>query len=547
MKPNQTILFFPFLVIIFLYSSINPIKAQEFIHGNIFNKETDEVIPFATIQLKEHKFGVITNSNGDFRLSLNSAFQTDSVIISCIGFYQKTLAFSDFKSNEVNNIYLVPAIYELDEITVEAKKQRIRSEQIIRRAIKNIKNNCSIAPFSYVSYFRDYQKYNGRIYNLNEALIYTEDEGFEQSSLLDRYRLIDYKKNRNFPEMNISAYYDTLQSPDASTNRKTIPHAFIYDITGNELIILVVHDAIRNFNAASFSFVDNLSEDFLANHKCEKPEPVLYNNLMLYKINFSLRKLLNSANYEVRGTIYIKPENYAIHKFEYMCFYNFSRNEKKSLYSISIDYGKNNSTDSLMHLKYISVNNLFETPNPDKNAIFKIKDYYLNPNDPLSRTLTIVFNRTPDIYSACKKRNYMVQYNNRTIGIKDIIPFNETVNIVLKEGINIDSENECLLVVNRVKDLSGNVINQKSTIELYQYRELFVQDYNPILHFTDENLCTAFPNGKNQKIAFFWAKELLDEFPWNNKWIAQIILKFKTLLLFWIENHQNYLKNMTGF
>lgn len=167
MKPKAKLRGFPIILFLLFYLFGNVGHAQEFINGKVFNTETKEVIPFATIQLKNHKLGVITNSNGDFRLSFNTEFQTDSLAISCIGFHQKTLAYSDLEPDAVNNIYLVPAVYELGEITIEAKKQKIRSEQIIRMAIKNIKNNYSNKPFSYTSYFRDYQKYNGKIYNLS--------------------------------------------------------------------------------------------------------------------------------------------------------------------------------------------------------------------------------------------------------------------------------------------------------------------------------------------------------------------------------------------
>ncbi len=47
---------------------------------------------------------------------------------------------------------------------------------------------------------------------------------------------------------------------------KRIPHAMVGDQYGNELFILLVHDAIRNFDKRSFSFVDTLTQDFIRNH-----------------------------------------------------------------------------------------------------------------------------------------------------------------------------------------------------------------------------------------------------------------------------------------
>lgn len=494
----------------FLFSFFNFFEIENgygqddiFIKGKVFNEETQEVIPFATIQLKQNKVGVITNSNGDFRLGINPEFQTDSVIISSIGFQRKMLAYKYLSSSEINMIYLIPAVYKIDEVTIEAKKKKLNAEQIIRSAIKNIKNNHPFFPFNYTAYYRDYQKYNGKIFNLNEALIYVEDNGFNQYLSLNGFRLLDFKKNLNFPTLNISSYYDTITSFKGSNSKKIIPHAHLYDETGNELVILLVHDAIRNFNNNSFSFVNNFSNDFIPNHIFGKPEPVLYNNILLYKINFELSKTVQVFNYDVNGAIYIQPENYAIYKFEYSCFYIKSIDYKKVLFSISTEYDCEKSSDSLMYLKYISFNNLFEIIDPDASSFFKITNYYLNPSDLSNSTLTVEFNRTPEFYSASRKGNFTILIENKKISIKEIVPFEQSVNIVLQESVTTDTIAKTgILKARNIRDLNGNLINERKTIEMYQFRELFVQDYNKKLHFTDNNYLKPVPLEQNNKSVF---------------------------------------------
>ncbi len=116
MKIKTVILRFPILILLFICFQFNEIFAQEFINGKIFNSETNETIPFVAIQLKTSKMGVISNSNGDFRLSLNTDFQSDSVVISCIGYNHKSIAYSDLQLDKVNNVYLIPAVYEIKEV-----------------------------------------------------------------------------------------------------------------------------------------------------------------------------------------------------------------------------------------------------------------------------------------------------------------------------------------------------------------------------------------------------------------------------------------------
>jgi hypothetical protein len=505
----------------FNFFAIENVYSQDdlFIKGKIFNQENHEVIPFATILLKQNKIGIISNSNGDFRLGIQPGFQADSVIISSIGFQRKALAYNSLESSKVNNIYLVPAVYKINEVTIVAKKKKLKAEQIIGLAIQNIKNNYSHAPFNYTAYYRDYQKYSGKIFNLNEAIIYTEDNGFNQNLLLNRFRLLDFKKNPNFPTMQIPSHYDTITSINGSMLKKVIPHSYLFDETGNELVILLVHDAIRNYNIRSFSFVNNFSEDFIPNHIFKKPKIVLYNNLPLYEINFKLRPVVKGENYDelgafelrpkvkvdnydVKGTIYIQPDNYAIYKFDYSCFYVNSINEKKILFNISTEYDYENSTDSPMHLKYISFNNTFELTDPDTSSFFKVTDYYLNPKDPSNSTLTVEFNHTPEYYSVSDERNYTIFIDNEEIGIKKVVPFDKSVNIIFEESVTNTEEKTYVLDLKNIWDTSENLINKRKTFEMYQFRELFVQSYNNTLHFIDDNYLNPIPLEQNLKSIF---------------------------------------------
>jgi len=525
-----------FLFSFFNFFAIENVYSQDnlFIKGKIFNQENQEVIPFATILLKQNKIGVISNSNGDFRLGIQPGFQADSVIISSIGFQRKALAYKSLESSKVNNIYLVPAVYKINEVTIVAKKKKLKAEQIIGLAIQNIKNNYSHAPFNYTAYYRDYQKYNGKIFNLNEAIIYTEDNGFNQNLLLNRFRLLDFKKNPNFPTMQIPSHYDTITSINGSMLKKVIPHSYLFDETGNELVILLVHDAIRNYNIRSFSFVNNFSEDFIPNHIFKKPKIVLYNNLPLYEINFELRPKIKGDNYdsvgiyklsadirvdnyEVKGAIYIQPDNYAIYKFEYSCFYDNGIDEKKILFNITTEYDSDNSNVSDMYLKYISFNNAFDIAELDSNAVFKVKSLYANGSDLSNSSLIVEFNHTPDYYSVRDINNYKLYVDNQEIQIKKVIPRNQSAKIVIQERIPDLQLKTCFLIVNDIWDTQGNLINARKKTTMYQLRELFVQRNNKTLHFTDDNYLDPVPLDQNHKSNFTDTNEFWMNSPEFNK------------------------------
>ena len=184
-------------------------QQQGYIRGKVIDSKTSEPVPYATVHLKNARLGSIPNAEGDFRILNDPAFQSDSLIVSCIGFHRLAMAFSALKKPEMgysilnipetNILKLVPNIYALKEVSVTARKRKFISPDImIARALRNIKKNNPVEPFSYVSYYRDYQKDSINYLNLNEAIIQTLDKGFACTSDSNRYRLIEFRKNMDF-------------------------------------------------------------------------------------------------------------------------------------------------------------------------------------------------------------------------------------------------------------------------------------------------------------------------------------------------------------
>jgi len=63
---------------------------------------------------------------------------------------------------------------------------------------------------------------------------------------------------------------------------------------------------------------------------------------------------------------------------------------------------------------------------------------------------------------------------------------------------NLNSVKDKLSIsVHNVNDINGQVINRRKTIELNQFRELFVQDYNNPIQFRDSCFMQYLPLEKN--------------------------------------------------
>jgi hypothetical protein len=492
-----------------------PVFSQSFgfIDGKILNSNTKEPVSFATVKLKSNQLGIYANSNGDFKISNNPEFQNDSVQISCIGFKQYSVAFKDLKTNSVNKILLNPLIYGLGEVEVKGSRKKLSSSTIISRAILNIKNNYPQNAFSYIAYYRDYQKKEENYINLNEAIIQTLDNGFPSQSISNRYRLLDFRKNMEFPRMNISPYYDPSDLSYENSLNKNIPAAYLGDQNGNELFVLMVHDALRNFDTRSFSFIETFSKDFLFNHDFSEPSKVLNDNLELYKITFSGKPRITGYKYLITGAIYIQPKDYSIHKIEYTCSYQQDGNASKRMFNVDIEYGYEKYIGSSLHLKYVSFNNIFNVVDTTDQSYLRIGKIIwgqgslnvLSTRRPgaILPNIIIRFNHNVDPVSAARKENYTVllKFHGKDIEAKiDEIKVvsDDVIKINLKEPKNIwDMRDSCTVNIKNLKDIHGNLLNKRKTIELYQYRELFVQEYNKTLPFIDSCYMQYLPLEQN--------------------------------------------------
>lgn len=500
-------------------SDIAEIHAQNagYIKGKTIDLKTTKPLPFVTVTLKKNILGVHSNAEGDFKFMTGPEFMTDSLIFTCIGYKRCAVYYNDLSSTEVNIIKMEPSVYELDEVRIVASRNMLSARRIVARAISNIRWNYPRDPFNYVAYYRDYQKKNNDYLNLNEAIIQVVDGGFRTKSIQNRYKLLDFRINVEFPRINISHYYDTLTSPYYGISDKFIEGAFLPDQGGNELFILMVHDAIRNFNVGSFTFVNTFSRDFLVNHSFTGMTGVFNDNLLLYKISFIANPKLYSDSLTIYGDIYIQPEDYSIHKLDYYGAYIQKGYNKKEMFNIKTEYGYENAVDSKMCLRYISFNNSFNVIDTTDISYFRILRSYFQVNSPIldfsyPTKLFIEFNNKIDPKTANDSSCYEIFIDGNPARISKIDVGETKVMLNLesvagvgkndKEGI---SKSRVVFVKN-IRDINGRMLDERKFIEYYQFRELFIQEYNNSFPYSDscfivdkpliENCVEGLPYGK---------------------------------------------------
>ncbi len=380
------------------------------------------------------------------------------------------------------------------------------------RAFRNIKKNYPTVPFTYVSYYRDYLKDSINYLNLNEAIIQTLDKGFEYPSDSNKYRLLDFKKNMDFLRKNITPYYDLPETDHSDIWYKRIPHATVGDRCGNEFLILLGHDAIRNFNKRTFSFVDTLTQNFIKNHWFSTPIGVYEGNTLLYKIDFTAKRKITEDIYQ--GAIFIQPDDYSIHKLEYSGFYLDSDKREKEIFNIEIEYGHEPAVSSKMCLKYITLNNTFIVPDSSDNDYFKVlkSGWWINIWFPDSPPVTVLaeFNRKIDPVSGNRMENYAISVGKRQAKITYIkIDGHNLFITVRNDHFKKNELDSTIITYKNLKDINGNIIDKRRDLEFRQFRELFVQEYNKPLEFKNNCFILYGPLEKNcislsDKSGRFW-------------------------------------------
>lgn len=481
-------------------------QKREFISGTILDAKTNEPIVFANIHLENRNLGVISNVDGGFKIPVQYQEMGSILVISSMGYQTKKVLIFDLSSIVVNTIRLEPALIELSEAIVRAKKKRkkLSAEQIVQKAIDAILENYPVTPYSKVGYYRDYQFDNGKYVNLNEAILEVFDQGFKAiDSSTSKVLLYDYQENTDFKRDTLARQpYDY----DIKGGAKIINSGYLDSYGGNEFTILGVHNAIRNYSIDSYSFVHRFDEDLLQEHNFYKEKDAKIDEELLYTIRFN-KKLLNHSAY---GTLYISKFDFSIYQMEYTV-YDHSKNNttglpdkngsrSKVIFEVNTSYRPNNGK---MYLSYISFHNNFTLWSPPKFRLKYVEfksdtkpvDQKRNGiyDDIYSRKSWVVltFNENVDVVAAFKLKNYNVKFMGEQLKFDSLKVKGKKVTLypksrtavqkqMLKEiealskksGLN---EQNVQVKIKNIKDVGGNVIDEWTSKDYDQFREFFVQ------------------------------------------------------------------------
>lgn len=137
-----------YLVITIAIFAANQLSAQTF-QSRVLDRETNEPIPFATIQYGEHS-GVISNEEGVFNFTIKKKAKiTDSVYLSSMGYENRS--FSLIKELD-SIIYLEPKTFELKSVFLSSNP--LEPLEIIEKVKENLEANYRVEVSKKKIFFR---------------------------------------------------------------------------------------------------------------------------------------------------------------------------------------------------------------------------------------------------------------------------------------------------------------------------------------------------------------------------------------------------------
>lgn len=314
-------------------------SAERTISGQIYSKENNEPLPFASIYLKGSTVGTSANEEGKFVFHFSNSNDFDTIIISNIGYISIEKNIDDFKPNQ--KILLNSNTTDLDEVVITStKKKKLTAKQIVKKAYKAIEKNYPEQPYILEGFVRDLQKEDDKYVEYLEcaAKFYNQATHVETEAEVE---LVEIRTN-----------YIAKKHPwNEQWERK------------NSIIDLIEDDFIR----FDYGPIRGKSE-----WKYELEDILPYNNKYVYKIT-GIDPPFQKA------VLYIDTESFAFVKLELTrTAHNgkswkrrLTNGEEQTYYNVVFEYQEYQNKMYLKYQKEEDTWKIYDTKQPDKLLFIK--------------------------------------------------------------------------------------------------------------------------------------------------------------------------------
>lgn len=269
---KNTIRFFIVMFFVGTLSANAAVNYNEY-KGTVVDKNTGNPLAFASISLFDSNLNTVTNSDGEFSLKVSEDLVNAKILISFIGYKNKTVKLTDL--TEGNKIELFPVSIELPEVSVISKD----AESLVLAMMDKKMANYGTEDFLMTAFYRETIKKNKSYVSLSEAVVDV------------------YKQSYNSYKSDVVKMYKSRKKTD-------------YD----KLDTLVFKLMGGPFNSLHLDLMKHpdliFTEDMLKNYVFSFDKTTKMDNRLIYVIDFTQNKLNNEPLYY--GKLYIDAQNLAL-------------------------------------------------------------------------------------------------------------------------------------------------------------------------------------------------------------------------------------------
>ncbi len=235
-KSTYTI-FLSICLFIFSTSTVHArFQTEEFTEysGVIVDSRSNKPLVFASIGIENSNISTVTNNEGEFLLKVPSSMSSANVIISFLGYQQKTLALSSMKKRN-NKIGLDPSSIELGEINLTLPKS---ARDLVRKTLAKKGSNNLNQETLMTAFYRETIKKRRKNVSLAEAIVNVYKAPYN-SPRKDKIKLYKARKNTDYTKLDTLAlklqggpfnalYIDLMKYPEYIFSENAID---LYDFT----------------------------------------------------------------------------------------------------------------------------------------------------------------------------------------------------------------------------------------------------------------------------------------------------------------------------
>ncbi len=280
-------------------------QTQRVISGNIIDAATKEPLAFVSVALKKQLIGSLSNSEGEFDLRLAQESETDTLVISYLGYKQQLIPLKSISG--ALSIKLIESVLDLKEVVVRPWT----ADFYIRMAMRRIPKNYPNQPFITEAYYREKITENQKPIRFDEGVFKTYYPNYIDT-LKTQSQLLLFKRIDNPEEI---AFMSKERKKKAEKNKRkgrdtTANGGLQIDLGesfGGPESILKSSDITKNPN----NFLDT---NKLRSYRYEFAKSGTYNSSELMIITFESKGKVEHVRES--GKIYIDMASLAIIKVE---------------------------------------------------------------------------------------------------------------------------------------------------------------------------------------------------------------------------------------